>query len=1121
MAGLHLHQSEDLQEAVESVAATLSSAELGLLEKPWLVVPSSGIRQWLDGQLSENLGTGNGFRDGVTANLAYFFPEQLVSEVERIVLQSIGHVRLSWSKELLTLRIFGKGMAPKFSQARRLSEIIDNLNRWRPEALLDPTGEELGEVKSVYQALSSYGLRPHEQRQLVIDTLRHSKVSGLPLVVALVGLPNMPGGRQFGELLAALSAQCDVHIFEPVATLLEIDREPEFLPSRWNSESGEAKQLYRELAESHNVTVTTAPRQISPRSLLGHLQESMKSGRPSLAAQSDDTVKILGAYGNSRQIETLRSELLEILSDRTLGIEPHDILVITPDLPSFGPLLERHWLYEKQVAETPRLPIDYAERPAGHFVNRLDASAELLKIIGTRTTIEQLSEFVAIPAVGVALGLEAEEQDRLWALAIDNKVMAGTSNQQRASFELMPSTSTSGVPVNVGTWERFIDGVVTTYTLPAEANANVRGIGTIDDVQLLARLLPVLHVLENESYLRTSGEKREFAVWLNLLEGWVNELLPSTDTDRSFERELLKFREWSQELSDSVELSMDEFQDLWRGTKGPATAPNVFGRGGILVSGLTALPNVPFKVVALVGFDEANLPGASVGEGLSGERRIGEPSPRQSMLQALAQGILSATSHLIITFNAHSDESGESIEPAIPLEELIEGLSSLTEGTFKPVLTSRHEFFLSPSQPLGRTFDPRVRQLIGIESDTPTAKLDFAEYLDTQRADRRIVSVKELVGFYDSPQKFFLTSVAGAQRPPGWPETVSGASFEWSRWTTSDIRKLLVDEIRTYVREHREVDSVVHLVTDKEVIAKSLVKRDPGIAEAFDYFYSSLLQGLKLDSAKTGAIPPIIWQSAIDRDGIVYEALTIEAEFERFAQVDSLFPRTFKVGDWNIDASGELGDQAEAEFQLYREHLSGALRLVSVVSKRDRYRLDKKGPLTKTHFRTMLGLLLYKAAGVLDIGAELLYLEDLTIFKTGLPRGMGIVSITCSLETDQAAQLLVEILGVYAKVWSGPVPLFPKTTFAVASGESGAGAWEDGYNTFGEGSKSENLILYPYVYEDLQRLLSLDETRHLSALPYVSELRSWKDAFEFDDIKTGSSELAPRIRAAIVAAGGA
>ena len=74
MAGLHLHQSEDLQEAVESVAATLSSAELGLLEKPWLVVPSSGIRQWLDGQLSENLGTGNGFRDGVTANLAYFSP---------------------------------------------------------------------------------------------------------------------------------------------------------------------------------------------------------------------------------------------------------------------------------------------------------------------------------------------------------------------------------------------------------------------------------------------------------------------------------------------------------------------------------------------------------------------------------------------------------------------------------------------------------------------------------------------------------------------------------------------------------------------------------------------------------------------------------------------------------------------------------------------------------------------------------------------------------------------------------------------------------------------------------------------------------------------------------------
>ncbi len=56
MAGLHLHQSEDLREAVSQLGTTLATAGLGLLEKPWLVVPSAGIRQWLDGELSENLG---------------------------------------------------------------------------------------------------------------------------------------------------------------------------------------------------------------------------------------------------------------------------------------------------------------------------------------------------------------------------------------------------------------------------------------------------------------------------------------------------------------------------------------------------------------------------------------------------------------------------------------------------------------------------------------------------------------------------------------------------------------------------------------------------------------------------------------------------------------------------------------------------------------------------------------------------------------------------------------------------------------------------------------------------------------------------------------------------------
>jgi len=1119
MSGLQLHQSEDLREAVQSLALVLADANLGLLEKPWLVVPSAGIRQWLDGALSENLGVSVGSRDGVTANLSYFFPEQLVGEVERQVLASIGKVRLNWSKELIALRIFGMGGAADFAHARRVGETIDNLNRWRPDVLLSTADDEYSEVRKIYRDLGTFGLLPHEQRKLVLETLRTQSVSALPSLIALVGLTNMPGGSQFGELLAALSTQCLIQIFEPVTTLEPITTDPEFLPARWNAEVLEARKLYGELAESLGVKVTATASSKVGSSTLRNLQQSMKSGIPSIGAAADETVKVIGAYGNSRQVETLRTELLDILGNKELGISPHEILVLTPDLPSFGPLLERHWLYEKEMADSPRLPIDYAERPTGQFASRFDASVELLKLIGTRVTVDQLSDFVAIPPVGIALNLSADEQDRIWALATENKVMAGTSNEQRAPFELMPAASVSGVPVNVGTWERFIDGVATTYIMPDQALSNIRGIGTIDDVELLARLIPLLQILEGESYLRTTRVKKDLASWLSLIEEWMNQLIPSTDKDRSFEREVLKFREWLNELPTTIEITVTEFQELWRGIDTPSTSPNVFGRGGIVVCGLSALPNVPFKVVALVGFDESNLPGASVAEGLSGDRRIGEPNPRQSLLQALTQGIMSADQRLIITYSANSDESGEPVEAAIPLEELLEGLAGISAGGFKPIGTSRHEFFLSPDQESGRSVDPRVQELRGIDGVQPSNELDFTQFLDPTRTNRRVLSVKDLTSFFDNPQKFFLSAVAGAQWPSAWPQTVGGASFEWDKWTTSDLNKELIREIRTYIAAHPEVNSIAHLVHDRDILDHSLVTQNSSIAEAFDDFYHGLLDGLVVDTAKTGAIPPAIWQTAIKRQEIVNEAFMIETEFERFELIESPFPRTFMVGDWNVDASSELGDLGEAEFKVYRDRSTGSLKLVEFVSEYDRYKVDKNGPLTKKHFRAMIGLLLFKAAGLNDVTAELLYIEEPLIYKRGpakgAPKGAGKTSVSCTIDIHDAQLLLEEIIGAYAAVWAGPVPFFPRTTFALVSGKSGQSEWEGSFNKPGESEKTENQILYPYNYEDLRSLIARETSGDLVELPFVKEINEWRMAFEFGETTTAQAELAPRIQAAI------
>jgi len=85
--------------------------------------------------------------------------------------------------------------------------------------------------------------------------------------------------------------------------------------------------------------------------------------------------------------------------------------------------------------------------------------------------------------------------------------------------------------------------------------------------------------------------------------------------------------------------------------QGSSRRPDFF-RGGVTVSSLTPLRWLPFRVICILGLDEAGTSGAGAIDGddlAAAAPLVGDRDPRSEVRQALLEAVLAAGDHLVIT----------------------------------------------------------------------------------------------------------------------------------------------------------------------------------------------------------------------------------------------------------------------------------------------------------------------------------------------------------------------------------------------------------------------------------------------------------------------------------------
>ncbi|MGV1003211.1 MAG: exodeoxyribonuclease V subunit gamma [Candidatus Nanopelagicales bacterium] len=425
------------------------------------------------------------------------------------------------------------------------------------------------------------------------------------------------------------------------------------------------------------------PSAAPPADLLGWLRADILRNRaPSPAGRrlrpDDRSVTLHSCHGQVRQAEVLREAILGLLAaDESL--QPRDIIVMCPDLPTFAPLVSAAFAGHPS-SRLGELRVRIADRTPEQNNEVLAALQALLDLLPGRIGAAALLDFAELHPVRRKLRLSEDDLVRARELVAQAGVRWGLDQEHRAQFQLGK--------VAQGSWSSGLARLQLGVAICEEGTPTFGGTLPLDevastDIDIVGALGELVATLRKARGLVSM--RAPVAEWMGELGGLVESLCePDPHANWQLVNALGALGGF---LSDSAEaqasaLELGDIRVLLAQLLAGRPTRSNFRSGGLTVCGLEPMRSVPHRVVALVGLDEGSYPRASARDGdnvLLRGPALGERDPRSEDRQIMLDAILAAEQHLLITYCGRDDRTNEPQPPCVPVAELLDALEASTE----------------------------------------------------------------------------------------------------------------------------------------------------------------------------------------------------------------------------------------------------------------------------------------------------------------------------------------------------------------------------------------------------------------------------------------------------------
>jgi len=483
-----------------------------------------------------------------------------------------------------------------------------------------------------------------------------------------------------------------------------------------------------------------------------------------LPPDGDRSIQVHSCHSPMREIEVLHDNLLAMF-EQDRALEPHDIIVMTPDIELYGPYIQA--VFDAQLDDALRIPFSIADMGVRKESRAIDGFLSILDLPNTRFTVPQVLALMEVPGIKEKFDLSESDMEIVGPWIKATNIRWGIDAEHRKNLGLPPFAE--------NTWRVGMERLLLGYALPGDDCRIFSGILPYDhvegsDARSIGKFIEFLNNLFK--MLDSLTQKHTLANWQTIFAEILEQFFAP---DEESEREIQVLRRRLDDLSANQNLSAftEPIEiDVVRSYLGNLLMREHFGKGFITrgVTFCTMLPmrSIPFKVVCLVGMNSDAFPRESKSIGfdlMAGHPQIGDRSRRNDDKYMFLEALISARKTFYISYVGQSIQDNAQIPPSVLVGELLDYINA-GFGLAPAQVINRHK--LQAFSPDYFTKDSELFSYSRENFAAVSSKPDLHELrplvstaLPEPLPEWKALELDALGTFFSNPAKFFLEKRLG------------------------------------------------------------------------------------------------------------------------------------------------------------------------------------------------------------------------------------------------------------------------------------------------------------------------------------------------------------------------
>ncbi len=726
-----LYTGNRLEDLADALAAVLRRPVPDPLAEETLIVQSRGMERWISLALADRL--------GICANVAFPFPNAFLDKVLTAVYPDISDAALV-DRDTLAFRMMAPLSDASFTRsapelaaylvgddddtlkayrlARHLADRFDQYAVFRP----DMVREWISGAARHWQARlwrqvfggASADHRAGRLSRLLGDLSVGSldPTGALPHRLCLFGISYLP--PLYTDVFHALAGVCEVHLFllnpcreywAHIQPQRRIQRTIATAPSvgepidQWlHLESGNrllaswgrlGQEYFGRLCGMDDLVIADVFTSPGEDTVLHRLQTdilALTESDPLPGGDGkypvDESVQVHACHSPMREVEVLHDHVLHFLDTRS-DLTPSDILVMTPDIDTYAPLVEA--VFGSRDSAGQRFPYHTADRGGARHRPAVQAFLHLLSLRRRRITVSEVDAFVSYPFVRAAWEVTDADLDEIRRWIQHTAIRWGIDLQHRDRLG-MPAT-------DANSWRQGIRRLLLGYAMGDAPE------GMLDEVfeTPAGDILPYTPV-EGSDALRFGRFvdllETLFATVIDLdrarsLTAWADDLQPLVDRffavdhvppeDRQFlTRHIHRLAELAAASAFHREVDIALIAAWLTDACDADRSSGGFLTGGVTVCAMLPMRSIPAKVICLLGMNTDGFPRRDPQSGIDLMARSplpGDRSARNDDRYLFLEALASARDVFYISYIGQNVADNAPMPPSVLVSELVDYLN--------------------------------------------------------------------------------------------------------------------------------------------------------------------------------------------------------------------------------------------------------------------------------------------------------------------------------------------------------------------------------------------------------------------------------------------------------------